>query len=262
MIRGFIMSFQRLHRGETTWVGWANYQRVWHDPSFGTAWRNTLIFTALALVLGFAVPFFVAILLNELRHARGYLRVLVYLPVILAPASGLLLFKFLYYPSQAGIFNYVLHALHLPMSQFSQSPNVLTTQLSLVVASTWLNMGSATLIYIAALQSIPGELYEAAELDGAGIWRRIRTVTIPQTRLILSLMFLLQIVATMQVYVEPLILAGGNGSEDSALGLVYLIYQHAFNFNDFNGAAAIGVMMLIVLGSFSGLYAYLNRDRG
>ena len=261
MIRGIIMSFQRLHRGETTWVGWKNYDRVWHDPSFFTAWKNTLIFTAIALILGFAAPFFIAILLNEFRHAKGYLRVLIYLPVMLAPASGLLLFKFLYYPNEAGIFNYILHALHLPMSQFSQAPNVWTTQLSLVVASTWLNLGSATLIYLAALQGIPGELYEAAELDGAGIWRRIRVVTIPQTRLILSLMFLLQVVATMQVYVEPLILSGGNGSEDSALGLVYLIYQHAFNFNDLNGAAAIGVMMLIVLGAFSGLYAFLSRDR-
>jgi multiple sugar transport system permease protein len=261
MVRGVIMSFQRLHRGETTWVGWANYERVWHDPSFSVAWRNTLLFTGLALVLGFAVPFFLAILLNELRHAQGFLRVLVYVPVMLPPASALLLFKFLYWPGEGGIINYILHTLHLPMSQFSQAPSVLTTQLSLVIASTWMNMGSATLIYLAALQNIPGELYEAAELDGAGIWRRIRTVTIPQIRLIISLMLLLQIVATMQVYVEPVILAGGAGSEDSATGLVYLIYQHAFNFNDLNGAAAIGVMMLIVLGVFSGLYAWLSRDR-
>jgi multiple sugar transport system permease protein len=261
MVRGIIMSFQRLHRGETTWVGWATYERVWRDPDFPTAWRNTLIFTVLALVFGFAVPFFTAILLNELRHAKGYLRILVYLPVMLPPASALLLFKFLYWPDRSGIFNFVQHSLHLPMSQFNQSPSVWTTQLSLVIASTWMNMGGATLIYLAALQNIPGELYEAAELDGAGIWRRIRTVTIPQTRLILSLMLLLQVVATMQVYVEPLILSGGNGSENSALGLVYLVYQHAFKFNDFNGAAAIGVMMFIVLGAFSGLYAYLNRDR-
>src|SRR6266545_970925 len=74
MIRGVIMSFQRTRRGVTTWVGWDNYDRIITDPSFATAWKNTIYFTCLALVFGYAVPFFVAILLNELRHARGYLR--------------------------------------------------------------------------------------------------------------------------------------------------------------------------------------------
>ena len=83
--------------------------------------------------------------------------------------------------------------------------------LSVVIAATWMNMGGATLIYLAALQGIPGELYEAAELDGAGLWRRIWHVTIPQTRLILSLMLLMQIIATMQVFTEPFLLTGGAG---------------------------------------------------
>ena len=114
---------------------------------------------------------------------------------------------------------------------------------SLVIASTWMNMGGAILIYLAALQNIPGELYEAAELDGAGILRRIWHVTIPQTRLILSLMFLLQVVATMQLFIEPFILAGGDGVENHATSIVYLMYQHAFTDHDLNGAAALGVML-------------------
>src|SRR4029078_7531088 len=122
---------------------------------------------------------------------------------------------------------------------------------AMVIASTWMNMGGAVLIYLAALQNIPGELYEAAEVDGAGIWRRIRSVTIPQTRLILSLMAMLQIVATMQLFIEPLILANGAGSQDSANYVAYLIYQHGCSQNDLNGAAALGVIMLIVLAGFS-----------
>ena len=103
-------------------------------------------------------------------------------------------------------------------------------------------MGGAVLIYLAALQNIPGELYEAAELDGAGLLRRIWHVTIPQTRLILSLMLLLQIVATMQVFIEPLILAGGAGAQDSRdRRWSYLIYQHAFRLQRPHGAAALGV---------------------
>lgn len=255
MVKEILMSFQRTRRGVTTWVGWDNYARIWDDAAFWPAWRNTLLFTALALVIGYALPFVIAIVLNEFRHAQGYLRILVYLPVILPPAAGLLLFKYLYSPGPDGILNYLLSAVGLPQSQFVQSPS--TTILSLVLASTWLNMGGTILIYLAALQGIPGDLYEAAELEGAGILRRVWHVTIPQTRLILSLMFLLQVVATTQFFIEPLILAGGNGVEDSATGLVYLMYQHAFRQNDLNGAAALGVMLLLVLAGFSALYTRL-----
>ncbi|WP_235966490.1 carbohydrate ABC transporter permease [Micromonospora rubida] len=260
MIRGVVMSFQRTRRGVTTWVGWDNYDRIIADPSFWTAWRNTFYFTVLALVLGYAVPFFVAILLNEFRHARGYLRILVYLPVMLPPASALFLFKFYAYdPSDAGLFNSILKALHLPTSQWMQSAGM--TMPAMVIASTWMNMGGAVLIYLAALQNIPGELYEAAELDGAGIWRRIRNVTIPQTRLILGLLAMMQIVATMQFFIEPLILANGTGAEDSATSVAYLIYQHGFFQSDLNGAAALGVIMLVVLAGFSAVYVRLSTKQ-
>ncbi|MFI7022733.1 carbohydrate ABC transporter permease [Micromonospora sp. NPDC049900] len=260
MVRGVVMSFQRTRRGETTWVGWDNYLRILDDPSFWTAWQNTFYFTGLALVLGYAVPFFVAVLLNEFRHARGYLRILVYLPVMLPPASALFLFKFYAYdPGDAGLFNAILKGLGLPTSQWMQSPEM--TVPAMVIASTWMNMGSAVLIYLAALQNIPGELYEAAELDGAGIWRRIRHVTIPQTRLILALLAMLQIVATMQLFIEPLILANGAGAEDSATSVAYLIYQHGFFQNDLNGAAALGVIMLVVLAGFSAVYLRLTAKQ-
>ncbi|GAA1395980.1 carbohydrate ABC transporter permease [Catellatospora coxensis] len=260
MIRGVVMSFQRTRAGETTWVGWDNYERIINDPSFWTAWQNTLYFTVLALVAGYAVPFFLAVLLNEFRHAKGYLRILVYLPVMLPPASALFLFKYLAYdPSDAGLFNSILKGLGLPTSQWMQSTDM--TMPAMVLASTWMNMGGAVLIYLAALQNIPGELYEAAELDGAGLWRRITNVTIPQTRLILSLMAMLQVVATMQLFIEPLILANGAGSEDSATSVVYLIYQHGFFQNDLNGAAALGVIMLVALIGFSAVYARLNAQQ-
>ncbi|WP_144118814.1 carbohydrate ABC transporter permease [Catellatospora sichuanensis] len=260
MIRGVVMSFQRTRAGETTWVGWDNYDRIVNDPSFWTAWQNTLYFTVLALILGYAVPFFLAVLLNEFRHAKGYLRILVYLPVMLPPASALFLFKYLAYdPSDAGLFNSILKGLGLPTSQWMQSTDM--TMPAMVIASTWMNMGGAVLIYLAALQNIPGELYEAAELDGAGLWRRITNVTIPQTKLILSLMAMLQVVATMQLFIEPLILANGAGSEDSATSVVYLIYQHGFFQNDLNGAAALGVIMLVALIGFSAVYARLNAQQ-
>jgi multiple sugar transport system permease protein len=129
---------------------------------------------------------------------------------------------------------------------------------SLVVVSTWSNMGTATLVYLAALQGIPGDLYEAAELDGCNVLQRIRHVTVPQTRLILSLMAMLQIVATMQMFTESFVLTGG-GPEGSTTTVVYLLYNYAFSYNKFNTAAALGVIMLLVLACFSAIYIVLER---
>ena len=87
IVRGVLLSFQQVDFvNPPTWVGLANFQRLFADPVFGQAWRNTLLFTGLALVLGFAAPFAVAIVLNEIRHAKGYFRLAVYLPVILGLA--------------------------------------------------------------------------------------------------------------------------------------------------------------------------------
>ena len=266
IVREVIMSFQKTELGQTSWAGWKNYHRIFADPTFWQAWRNTLEFTVLALILGYAVPFFVAILLNELRHAKGYLRVLVYLPVMLPPASALLLFAYFYDPTY-GLFNHILAALHLPTSQWVQSPGTTpptVAMISVVIAATWMNMGGATLIYLAALQNIPGELYEAAELDGAGLWSRIWHITVPQTRLILQMLLALQIVATMQMFVEAFILTNG-GSGTTTISAVNLIYQYAFALSgasNYNSASALGVVLMLVLAVFSGGYLWLSRERG
>ncbi|MFF3290659.1 carbohydrate ABC transporter permease [Streptomyces sp. NPDC003023] len=256
MVREFLLAFQKTEGGRTTWVGPDNFATVFNDPAFWQAWRNTLLFTVLALVLGFVVPFVVAVVINEFRHGRGYLRLLVYLPVMLPPVASVLLFKYLYDPGY-GLLNELFTAVGLPEQQWLQDPD--TSMLSVVIASTWMNMGGAALIYLAALQGIPGELYEAAELDGAGVLRKIWHVTIPQTRLILSLMLLMQIIATMQVFVEPFLLTGGAGPEGSTTTVVHLIYQYAFNFNNYGAAAALGLLLLVLLAGFSAAYVKLSR---
>jgi multiple sugar transport system permease protein len=268
IVREIIMSLQKpVYGGGYAWAGFSNYIRIIHDPTFWQAWRNTFEFTILALVIGYAVPFFIAIILNELRHAQGYLRILVYLPVMLPPASALILFIYFYNP-QYGLFDEILHALHLPQSQFVLTPGngfFSIAMLSVVIASTWMNMGSATLIYLAALQNIPGELYEAAELEGANIWQRIRHVTIPQTRLILLLLAMLQVVATMQMFIESFVLtSGGGGVNDNVQSVVMLIYQYAFAMSgasNYNSASALGVILMVVLAIFSGGFMWATRER-
>ncbi|MER7195719.1 carbohydrate ABC transporter permease [Streptomyces flaveolus] len=256
MVREFFLAFQKTDNGEVSWVGLDNLTTVFNDPAFWQAWRNTLLFTVLALVFGFAVPFVVALVINEFRHGKGYLRLLVYLPVMLPPVASVLLFKYLYDPGY-GLLNELFGFFGLPEQQWLQDPD--TSMLSIVIASTWMHMGGAALIYLAALQGIPGELYEAAELDGAGVLRKIWHVTIPQTRLILSLMLLMQIISTMQVFVEPFLLTGGAGPEGSTTTVVYLIYQYAFNFNNYGAAAALGLLLLVILAGFSAAYVKLNR---
>ncbi|MFF3754428.1 carbohydrate ABC transporter permease [Streptomyces sp. NPDC002018] len=255
-IRAVIIAFQEYTPGSAPeWVGTENFTQVFQDPEFGAAWRNTLTFTLIALLIGFAVPFVMALVLNELRHAQSFFRVVVYLPVMIPPVVSALLWKWFYDPG-AGLANEALRFLHLPTSNWTNGAD--TALLSLVIVATWANMGGTVLIYLAALQGIPGELYEAAELDGANIFQRVRHVTIPQTRFIILMLMLLQIIATMQVFTEPFVITGG-GPENSTVTILYLIYKYAFLYNDFGGACALSVMLLIVLSLFSALYLRLTR---
>jgi multiple sugar transport system permease protein len=259
IIRGVLLSFQQVNFvTPAEWVGWQNFRTLFEDPLFGIAWRNTLLFTGLALVIGFAVPFAVAIVLNELRHVKAYFRLVVYIPVMLPPVVVAILWKWFYDPGP-GLFNSILRTVGLPPLAWLDSSD--TSMLSLVLVATWAAMGSATLIYLAALQTIPGELYEAAELDGANVWQRLRYVTIPQTRFVLLIMMLMQIVATMQVFTEPYVMTGG-GPEDSTVTVLLLLYRYAFTYNDFGTASALSLMLFVVLGAFSALYLRLTRTKG
>ena len=256
LVKGVVLSFQQDNLvTDPIWVGLDNYRTLFADPLFVTAWVNTVKFTGLALVFGYAVPFAIAVLLNELRHFQGFFRLAVYLPVMLPPIVGVLLWQYFYDPGN-GLFNTVLSGLHLPTSAWTQSPD--TAMISLVLVSTWTNMGGATIIYLAGLQNIPGELYEAAELDGAGVWQRLRHVTIPQMRFLLLVMLLLQVIATMQVFIEPYQLTGT--TTPSTITVMILVYRYAFTVNqDFGLAAAMSVLLFVVLGLFSALYLRLTR---
>ncbi|MEV4510460.1 sugar ABC transporter permease [Dactylosporangium sp. NPDC049525] len=256
LIKGIILAFQQDNFvTEPEWVGLDNFRAVLDDPLFWTAWKNTAMFTALALVFGYLVPFGVAIVIHELRHLKGFFRFAVYLPVMLPPIVTVILWQYFYDPGN-GLFNAILSTLHLPESGWTQSPRMV--MVSLVLVSTWANMGGATIMYLAGLASIPGELYEAAELDGASVWRRIRHVTLPQMRFLLLVLLLLQIVATMQVFIEPYQLTGTTNPD--SITVMVLIYRYAFTVNnDFGMAAAMSVLLFVVLGAFSAVYLRLTR---
>jgi multiple sugar transport system permease protein len=258
LIRGVELSFQQSNFIDPAeWVGLDNFRRVFADPLFVTAWKNTFEFTGLALLFGFAVPFFTAVVFNELRVFQGFFRFAVYLPVMLPTAVSILLWQYFYDPGD-GLFNSVLRTLHLPTSQWVESPRL--AMLSLVLVSTWMNMGAAVILYLAGLKGIPSELYEAAEIDGAGIWQRFRHITLPSMRFLLLVLLLLQVIATMQVFTEPYLLTGT--TDPHTITVMVLVYRYAFSVNqDIGLAAAMSIVLFAALVLLSAVYLWLTRAR-
>src|ERR1700687_1275724 len=239
---GFILSFQSIDMiNPAVWVGWTNYQRVFADPLFGVAWRNTLTFTGYALLFGYLVPIVLALLINEMRHGRALFRLAFYLPVMLPPIVVAFLWLWLY-NADFGLINALLQAVHLPGGLWLENQN--TALPALVVVATWGAAGSTMLIYLAALQGVPASLYEAAEIDGSNLWQRIWHITLPTIRPIMLLMLVLQIIATMQVFTEPFTMTGG-GPDNATLTVLILIYRYTFQDAEFGEARALGVVLFL-----------------
>ena len=259
IIQSAVMSFQRTNLITATWVGFDNFVNVLTDPLLGTAVLNTLYFAALALVFGFPLPLALAVLMSEVRRGKGLYSALAYLPVVVPPVVAVLLWKFFYDASPNGVFNTVLGWAGIPPLPWIQS--AATAMPSLVLEATWAAAGGSIIIYLAALLSVPPELYDAAEADGAGIWRKVWHVTLPQLRGVLFVMLILQIIATAQVFLEPFLFTGG-GPSNATVTVLLLIYRYAFQ-NTLGGnygeATALSVLLAIVLAALSILYFKLTE---
>ena len=260
IVQAAIMSFQKTNLVlPAEWVGIENFTYVLGDPLLPTALLNTLWFTVLALVFGFPVPLVLAVFLAELRRTGWIYSVLAYLPVVIPPVVAVLLWKVFYDPSSAGLFNTILGWVGLgPFPWLNSGP---TAMPSIVLEVTWANAGSTVIIYLAALIAVRRELYDAAELDGAGILKRVWHITLPQIRHIILIMMLLQIVGTMQVFTEIYIFTGG-GPNNATLTLLLMIYNYAFVNGDFGAATALSVLLALILGIFSAAFQLATRRWG
>jgi multiple sugar transport system permease protein len=260
IVRAAIMSVQTTNLVTApTFVGWANFQNVLNDPLLGTAINNTIWFAVLALIFGYPLPLIMAVLMSEVRKAKGLYSALAYLPVVVPPVVSVLLWKFFYDGSATGVFNTILGWVGIPPQPWLQSAG--TAMPSLVLEATWAAAGGTVIIYLAALISVPPELYDAAEVDGATIWRKIWHVTLPQLRGILFVTLILQIIGTAQVFLEPYLFTGG-GPNHATLTVLLLIYQYAFQNStggDYGSATALSIMLAVVLGILSVLYFRLTK---
>jgi multiple sugar transport system permease protein len=257
IVKGVLASFQDIDLvREPRWIGWQNFETVLSDPLFAKAWANTLIFTVLGVALGYVAPVVVSLVVNEMRRGRWFFQLAVYLPVMMPPIVTALLWRFIFDPTGVGVLNAFIGVFGIGPQPWLQSSS--HALLSLVLISTWATFGFWVLVYLAALRGIPGELYDAAELDGAGILGRVRYITLPYIRHILLAGILLGIIGEMQIFTAPFVLTGG-GPNNATVTVVLLIYQYAFKHNDFGSAAALGLLLMVFLGGLSGLYAVFTR---
>jgi multiple sugar transport system permease protein len=261
IVRTAIMSFQHTNLVQApTWVGFQNFAAVWHDPQFPIAVKNTAYFAGLALLFGYPIPLVAAVLMSEVRKRRGIYSVLAYLPVVIPPVVGVLLWKTFYDASSLGVFNTVLHWVGLGPYPWLQSQQ--WAMPSLVLYSTWANAGATIIIYLAALTGVSPELYEAAGVDGAGLLRKVWHVTLPQIRGVLLVTLILQIIGTAQVFLEPYLFTSG-GPNNATLTVLLLIYNYAFGNSlggDFGKATALSLMLAGFLVVFSLVYLRATRS--
>ncbi|MBC8172101.1 MAG: sugar ABC transporter permease [Anaerolineae bacterium] len=250
------MSFQDVSLGgESTWVGLDNYALMLKDPACAIIWQNSLQFATWSILLGFLVPVGLAILVREMRFGQGFFRIVYFLPTVVPGAIAILIWRFMYDPD-SGILNEILKAFGGTRQLWLQDPALVKP--ALVLMMTWAGFGTTALIYLSTLQEIPTELYEAAELDGANPLHRIRFITLPHLYPIMSVLFILQVIAVVQVFTELFLLTNGGPGRETLMPMLH-IYNRAFIRIDLGYAAAWSVTLIMVLLVFSIVYRIINH---
>ena len=237
----FVIAFQRYYFvKEPEFVGLKNFREVLADPLVGTAFLNTFVYAGLALGLTFFVPIFVSILLMEMppRVVR-VMMILWFLPI--AATAGIAIWKYLYHP-RLGLLNGFLGLLGIGPQKWLDDPNL--AMFSLILPG--IVLFGPGLIYIAALQNVPEELYEAAELEGAGLFAKIRFVTLPRLRPIVAMMLIFSVIGALQVFEGPFLLTGGGPGYATTTVVMYL-YNLAFGAYNLGKSTALAILLFFVI---------------
>lgn len=239
-------------------VGLQNYIEVFNDVNFKAAFLNTFKYIGWSLIIGFVVPIILAIFISETVRLKSFFRFAVYLPNIMPGMAVALLWVYFFKPGDTGVLNILLGKCGIAPSAWLNNAALVIPLI--VIALTWKGAGSTSLIYMAGISGINPEYYEAAAIDGAGIWQRIFHVTIPCILSLGKTMLILQVIAVFQILYEPLVLTNG-GPNNASLSIMLLVYKYAFNKYDYPNAAALSVVICIVLILLSGLYMALTRKK-
>jgi multiple sugar transport system permease protein len=233
-------------RGGMGWVGFANYARALRDPLFWRSLEVTLLFVAGTIPFTTAFALLLALLLNRPLRGRSFLRASFFLPTVVSLVVVSLIFKQVYSPF--GLLNTLLRALGLSGHEWLLDPR---TALPAVMAmDVWAAVGYYTVIYLAGLQTIPAELYEAAEVDGGTGWRKHWHVTLPLLLPTTLFVIVINTIRSIQVFVEIFVMTRG-GPLNSTLTSVYYLYEQGFRYFDQGYASAIAYLLFLVTLAFS-----------
>jgi len=245
LLRGLVMAFQDYRViGQSRWVGMDNFIEAWTQETFWIGILNSFKFTAWLLALGFVLPILVALLLNEIPRGKILFRTLYYLPATLTSVVTAMLWRTFWDPTPAGLANTLLSWFHVGPQKWLLDPN--EAMFAVVVPLVWASAGPASIIYVAALQSIPDEMYEAADLDGAGFFTKIWRLTLPTLAPLIIINLVGATIAAFKV-VEPVLVQTGGGPENRTLPIGLEIWYNAFMYLKFGYATAAAWMMGMIL---------------
>ena len=224
-------------------IGLRNIQRLMNDTTFWTAVTNTLKFLVLHIPLQIVLALLIAVVLNGPIKLRGFFRGAFFLPFVISGAVVTILWQQLY-STDAGVFNLVLTKLGLDPVPWLTDPAIAIY--SIAVMATWKNIGFYIVLFLAGLQNVPRELYEAASIDGATRPQQFWKITLPLLRPITLLVVMLSTIGGFSLFIEPFVMTGG-GPAESTLSVVLYLYKNAFQFLRMGYAATIGFALALMI---------------
>lgn len=237
-------------------VGFENYKTVIGDTLFLKALKNMVLYVVWSLVVGLFIPVIVAIMLNETVHLNSFLKASLYLPQVVTTVAASLLWYFVYLADDAGLLNMVLGLFGAEPYVWLQNERI--TILLIIVMMTWKGFGFTSIMYLASIQGINRELYEAAMIDGAGIIRRTTKITLPNMYPMILLFAINQVKNIFNIMVEPLTMTGG-GPNNASLSLGLQSYKYAFQYFRMADSVALSTVIWVIIMMFTVIYVGLDR---
>ncbi|CAM3896511.1 carbohydrate ABC transporter permease [Lederbergia lenta] len=249
MVGALILSFKKSASsfgGE--WTGLANYKYVLTDTMFWKSLYNTAYMGVLSVILGVSLSFILATLIHNVPWLkwRNFFKGVYFLPNVVSLVATSILFQFLFNPGSEGILNYVLGWVGIEPVGWFTNPSV--SRFSIVLMTLWGMLGYNTIIFIAALSSVPRDLYEAAEVDGANWMKKWLYITVPYLKPILLFMVIISTIGAMKRFTDVWLIGGTAGNPAGSLMTVVLyIYRNAFLSNQMGVATAASYILFIVI---------------
>jgi multiple sugar transport system permease protein len=238
-------------------VGLQNYRDMLHDDLFKQSVINTAYFTGGSIPLTMAIGLGVALLLNQPLRMRGLLRTMYFLPVVTPFVVSAILWKWLY-NGDYGLFNFYLLKLHLIHQPLLWLASKNLAMPSVILMAIWGGVGFSMVVYLAGLQSIPEELYEAAKIDGANAFSRLRYITIPMLAPTSLFLLVIGIIGSFQIFTQIFVMTGG-GPVGRTTTVVYYIYQSAFTYYEMGYASTLAYGLFVLLFAVTLLQLQLYR---